>query len=124
MLVVVIEKYKIMEPEQFTYWLQGFVELNGETPTPEQWRSIKEHLQTVFVKVTPPVYMQGTSIEYNPQPSDYKTGDPLPQVICSTTPNLTTGSYTTIPLPPPPPIRIMKEGEQPRPYRYKPEKYC
>jgi hypothetical protein len=42
-----------MTPEQFTYWLQGFVELHGELPTSEQWKSIKEHLQTVFVKVTP-----------------------------------------------------------------------
>jgi hypothetical protein len=39
--------------EQFAYWLQGFAELNAEPPTPEQWKSINEHLQTVFVKVTP-----------------------------------------------------------------------
>lgn len=44
-----------MTPEQFAYWLQGFVELNGDMPTAEQWASIKEHLATVFVKVTPPV---------------------------------------------------------------------
>ncbi|QIC87519.1 hypothetical protein F0336_14145 [Serratia liquefaciens] len=44
-----------MTPEQFTYWLQGFVELHGDLPTDDQWKSIKEHLQTVFVKVTPPV---------------------------------------------------------------------
>jgi hypothetical protein len=43
-----------MNPEQFAYWLNGFAELNGgERPTPEQWKSITEHLQTVFVKVTP-----------------------------------------------------------------------
>ena len=45
-----------MSPEQFAYWLQGFVELNkGAPPTPEQWKSITEHLGTVFTKVTPPV---------------------------------------------------------------------
>lgn len=42
-----------MTAEQFAYWLQGFAELNAERPTPEQWTAINEHLQTVFVKVTP-----------------------------------------------------------------------
>lgn len=43
-----------MTPEQFAYWLNGFVELSaGEHPTPEQWMSITEHLKTVFKKVTP-----------------------------------------------------------------------
>lgn len=44
-----------MTSEQFAYWLQGFVELNGSEPTPDQWQSIKDHLKTVFVKVTPEV---------------------------------------------------------------------
>jgi len=50
-----------MTPEQFAYWLQGFVELNPSLahPSPEQWKAISEHLQTVFVKVTPP--MQGNA---------------------------------------------------------------
>ena len=47
-----------MTDMQFCYWLQGFVELNGGEPTPEQWKSIKEHLQTVFVKVTPSLLTQ------------------------------------------------------------------
>lgn len=42
-----------MTAEQFAFWLQGFAELNAVPPTPEQWKSINEHLQTVFVKVTP-----------------------------------------------------------------------
>lgn len=47
-----------MTPEQFAFWLNGFVELNGGThPSPEQWQSIKEHLGEVFTKVTPPVGM-------------------------------------------------------------------
>jgi hypothetical protein len=41
-----------MTPEQFCYWLQGYCELNGRPPSQEEWESIKEHLQTVFKKVT------------------------------------------------------------------------
>lgn len=44
-----------MDAQQFAYWLQGFAELTNERPTAEQWKSIQEHLATVFVKVTPPV---------------------------------------------------------------------
>lgn len=45
-----------MTPEQFAYWLQGFVELGqGTMPTEAQWKSIQDHLQTVFKKVTPPI---------------------------------------------------------------------
>lgn len=45
-----------MTSEQFAYWMQGFVELTPGmvTPSPEQWEAIKQHLQTVFNKVTPP----------------------------------------------------------------------
>jgi len=42
-----------MTNEQFTYWLQGYAEICGTEPTAEQWQIIKDHLQTVFVKVTP-----------------------------------------------------------------------
>lgn len=44
-----------MTPEQFAYWMQGFAELNAAPPTAEQWQSIREHLATVFAKVTPRV---------------------------------------------------------------------
>jgi hypothetical protein len=44
-----------MTADQFAYWLQGFTELHGEPPSPEQWASIKEHLSLVFKKVTAPV---------------------------------------------------------------------
>lgn len=45
-----------MTSEQFVYWLQGFIELNGgKLPTKEQWASIEEHIKTVFHKVTPPI---------------------------------------------------------------------
>src|SRR4051812_39118901 len=42
-----------MTPEQFAYWLQGFSEINQDTPTPQQWKVIKDHLGLVFNKVTP-----------------------------------------------------------------------
>ena len=43
-----------MTPKQFTYWLQGYAELNDAPPNAEQWKSIREHLALVFNKVTPP----------------------------------------------------------------------
>lgn len=42
-----------MTAQEFCYWLQGFCELGGTPPTPEQWRSIRDHLALVFNKVTP-----------------------------------------------------------------------
>jgi hypothetical protein len=42
-----------MEPLQFAYWLQGFAELAGRSPTDMEWESIKQHLGTVFTKITP-----------------------------------------------------------------------
>lgn len=44
-----------MSPEQFAYWLQGFIELHDKPPTAPQWKSIGEHLSKVFEKLTPPV---------------------------------------------------------------------
>lgn len=73
-----------MQAEQFAYWLQGFVELNGDMPNPEQWQSIKEHLATVFVKVTPRV---GPSTIWPNDPTKVpRLGDgPIyqPQITCS-----------------------------------------
>ncbi|WP_321913566.1 hypothetical protein [Paraburkholderia sp. J11-2] len=46
----------MMNERDFCYWLNGFVELTqGQTPNPAQWKSIKEHLDLVFKKVTPAV---------------------------------------------------------------------
>lgn len=68
-----------MTPEQFVYWLQGFVELSGAgAPTPEQWKAIREHLATCFNKVTPPVSLPTV-------PFDWKAGmlDPMgPRITC------------------------------------------
>lgn len=59
-----------MSPEQFAYWLQGFVELNGgKLPTAAQWKSIKEHLGEVFTKVTQPVDVPSVR---SPLPADDK----------------------------------------------------
>lgn len=57
-----------MTPEQFAYWLQGFTELSPEMeqPTVAQWKAIKEHLQTVFVKVTPPVLRDSQPAKVGP----------------------------------------------------------
>jgi hypothetical protein len=43
-----------MEALDFVYWLQGFAELSEAPPTPEQWKSIKEHIGLVLKKETPP----------------------------------------------------------------------
>lgn len=47
-----------MTPEQFVYWLQGYVEINGDMPTGEQWENIKNRLQTVSHQVTPSMQLQ------------------------------------------------------------------
>lgn len=42
-----------MNPEQFAYWLQGWIELSGgKIPTEHEWNLIVEHLNAVFVKIT------------------------------------------------------------------------
>ncbi len=57
-----------MTPEQFAYWLQGFAELNTQPPTPDQWQSIREHIATVFKKVTPPVVQPAAQPKPAPVP--------------------------------------------------------
>lgn len=57
-----------MTPEQFCYWFQGRAELQPDTPpTKAEWKIIREHLATVFVKITPahpnsiPTYFPNTT---------------------------------------------------------------
>ena len=49
-----------MTPENFSYWLQGFSEICGQTPSKEQWDIIKDHLNLVFNKATPNVEKKST----------------------------------------------------------------
>ena len=51
-----------MTPDQFVYWMQGFVELaDTETLSKTQWQVVKDHLKLVLTKVTPD-YPKYTSI--------------------------------------------------------------
>lgn len=54
-----------MTPEQFVYWMQGFAELNESPPSPEQWQSIREHLQLVFKKETPKIIFGLPASDYD-----------------------------------------------------------
>jgi hypothetical protein len=49
-----------MTPENFVYWLQGFVEVENKVPDERQWEIIKDHLREVFHKVTPDRSREGT----------------------------------------------------------------
>jgi len=42
-----------MTPEQFCYWLQGRLELNDAPLSAEETKMVREHLTTVFHKITP-----------------------------------------------------------------------
>lgn len=43
-----------LTPEQFCYWLKGFIEMNPEAMiTHTQWLILKDHLNLVFKKETP-----------------------------------------------------------------------
>lgn len=44
-----------MNERDFTYWLNGFIELCGEKPTAEQWECIKTHMAFIMEKKTPPI---------------------------------------------------------------------
>jgi hypothetical protein len=76
-----------MTAEQFAYWLQGFTELTEwKQPTPEQWKSICEHLGTVFNKMTPGVQFR---IADSVRSSEYRLEDyirnqkqGMPSAIC------------------------------------------
>jgi hypothetical protein len=57
-----------MTAEQFTYWLQGYAELNASPPSVEQWQAIRDHLALVFTKVTPQrIGFPATPLQPTPQ---------------------------------------------------------
>ena len=75
-----------MDSIQFVYWLQGFAELNQGTPTDDQWKSIKDHLELVLTKVTPnqpmvfpPTYQLAT---YLPARNFYTISDDKSNLTC------------------------------------------
>ncbi|UAV84595.1 hypothetical protein PHB09_100 [Pseudomonas phage PHB09] len=72
-----------MNSEQFTYWLNGFVEMNPNAMiTPSQWDMLKQHLALVFNKVTPrlptPIGPSPVSPSFPPKLSMPMIGSPDP----------------------------------------------
>ena len=57
-----------MTTENFAYWLNGFIELDGAPPTPTQWQQIKDHLALVFRKETPGVSIEGIKLDGGVEP--------------------------------------------------------
>ena len=84
-----------MSTENFAYWLQGFSEICGESPTPQQWKIIQDHLALVFKKETPvypdyaqfheyettPIFPEWTSFGTGPGSNPYFDGD-SPRITC------------------------------------------
>ena len=91
-----------MTPEQFAYWLQGFAEISQKAPTEKEWAIVKDHLATVFKKVTPDrtITSPGPGIAapayptwpnplapkpYEPfSPNPWNVPGTKPEIICST----------------------------------------
>lgn len=68
-----------MNAEQFTYWLQGFVEMNPNAMlTHTQWEIVKDHLKLVMDKQTPQRYVP--MISPGVIPPIIKYPDPFRQV--------------------------------------------
>jgi hypothetical protein len=87
-----------MTPEQFTYWLQGFMEISNPTTLDEtQTQVIKDHLALVFDKQTPnrthtpplapmptnpyPIWQEPHTIPYNPP---FETDPNIFRPLCET----------------------------------------
>jgi hypothetical protein len=80
-----------MTAEQFTYWLQGFIETaDPKSINEKQTQIIKDHLKLVFTKVTQdypyiPPQDFGTikPLDFNPTPVWYTNPiNPIPGTIC------------------------------------------
>lgn len=74
-----------MTPEQLAYWLQGFFELQeaaGKAPevTPEQAKMIRDHVQSVFHKVTP----MPQTVPFAPSETVPQWPAPLWDITCGT----------------------------------------
>lgn len=76
-----------MTPQDFTYWLQGFVEItDGQMPTEKQWKIVQDHLKLVFDKQTPNRYdheLPLMPIRPNPYQDKFSIPDEWkPNVVC------------------------------------------
>lgn len=73
-------------PDAFCLWLRGYVELDGAHPTPEQWECIKQHLDLVFTKVTPPLAKPPKEEKMvmlpDPKPGVMVTDPGKPDMLC------------------------------------------
>lgn len=71
-----------MTPEQFVYWLQGFMEVgNPSTLSRKQVLQIKDHLSLVFDKEIPNRWSPPVSDSHHPTTTLPHT--PPPQILCS-----------------------------------------
>ncbi len=68
-----------MQPRDFIYWLQGFVELDGHPPDCHQWKVIQDHLKLVLDKQTPDY--NGAKAWVNPGVIPHTAADKA-QAIC------------------------------------------
>ncbi len=79
-----------MTPEQFTYWLQGYMEIHHpscKSPTEialteQQVQIIRDHLKTVFDKKTPERIIYTTTDPIVPNSTDPYPFGSQPTVIC------------------------------------------
>ena len=56
-----------MTPENFCYWLQGYIELsNCKSLSPEQTQMISNHLQLVFKRETPICKTKDETYKFEP----------------------------------------------------------
>lgn len=64
-----------MTPENFCYWLQGFMELtNPNVLNENQVKILKEHLSLVFDKVTSDIDPNPDWVKAMPPPTNSKPG--------------------------------------------------
>jgi hypothetical protein len=101
-MMQVINTLPTMTPEQFVYWLQGFMEMaDPQTLTEAQVKMLKEHLALVFAKKTntlADLTIKDFQVPYQEHPAQMppyvmpqpQTVDPMPKppytVTCSTHP--------------------------------------
>ena len=72
-----INKENIMTPENFVYWLQGYLELSNVSElSKEQTQIIRDHIKLVFDKKTP------TRSTILSNPSTFPTMFNLPVASC------------------------------------------